>query len=487
MRNPTRIDRINTRNRIETERTGLRVVDVPTADQLDQRLPEIDPKIEFCNARDDEHPAIRDFLVSVFQGPSTKEYRHTLEAPRYESLDRLLLKRHDEIVAHLQLVHRTIQFGDFRVPSIDIRHLGTLPEYRSKGLASRLLHHAEYDTNLHGALLATVNATSPTYFLSRGWVPWMIHSESSASPRSLLAELGLPSLNPTPELRRSANEKISIRLWRRHELDALRRLFDSEKATRYGGLARDESDWNWLISGQGYDRIYVAVRKSQQSAAMQLISDDDDTVTMHADEGNIIGYAVIRHDHIVEMIAEPETGAAVALLKHACADCIENGHSSIRIDAAPEDPIHDQFQAASGIHRQRQQRNGSMLLAKLIRPVEFLRRMSDVLLNRAVQQGLSLPQQLGIAIGPGVSARTVRINLSKRSVNVVEGKLPTDCLSLDLQGFNMLLLGQANISELIKGQRAYATTRAALDMGLALFPNLPGWRMPWGALLPLER
>ena len=315
----------------------------------------------------------------------------------------------------------------------------------------------------------------------------MIHSESSASPRSLLAELGLPSLNPTPELRRSANEKISIRLWRRHELDALRRLFDSEKATRYGGLARDESDWNWLISGQGYDRIYVAVRKSQQSAAMQLISDDDDTVTMHADEGNIIGYAVIRHDHIVEMIAEPETGAAVALLKHACADCIENGHSSIRIDAAPEDPIHDQFQAASGIHRQRQQRNGSMLLAKLIRPVEFLRRMSDVLLNRAVQQGLSLPQQLGIAIGPGDSARTVRINLSKRSVNVVEGKLPTDCLSLDLQGFNMLLLGQANISELIKGQRAYATTRAALDMGLALFPNLPGWRMPWEDLAPLER
>ena len=249
MRNETRIDCIKTRDRSETERAGLRLADVPTADQLDQN-PRLDPKIEFCTARDDEHQAIHNFLVSVFQGPSARQYQHTLDAPRYESLDRLLLKRHDEIVAHLQLVHRTIQFGDFRVPTIDIRHLGTLPEYRSKGLASRLLHHAEYDTNLHGALLATVNATSPLYFLRRGWVPWMIHSESSANPRSLLAELGLPSLDPTPELRRSTKSEISIRLWRRHELDALQRLFNSERATRYGGLARDESDWNWLISGK---------------------------------------------------------------------------------------------------------------------------------------------------------------------------------------------------------------------------------------------
>ena len=488
MRETVSIDRIKSRNRIpHNPRTDLRIFDVPRADQLQQARPETDPAIEFCMASDNEHAAIHRFLVSVFQEPSAAEFQHALDAPRYESLDRLLLKRENEIVAHLQLAHRTIQFGDYRVPTIDIRHLGTLPEYRSKGLASRLLYHAEHDTNLHGALLATVDARSPVYFLQRGWVPWMMHSESLASPRSLLAELSLPSLNPDAQLRRADKHEISIRLWRRHELGALRRLYDDQRATRYGGLARDESDWNWLISGKGYDRIYVAVRRQRQSAAMQLIQHEEDTVIMHGDESDIVGYAVVRHDHIVEMVAEPDSGGAVALLRHICGDCIENGHSSIRIDAAPQDLVHEQFQSASGIHRLRQQRDGSMLLAKLIRPVEFLRRMSDVLWNRAVTQDLDLPHQLGIAIGPGESARTVRINLSKKQVSVVEGKLPVDCLTLDLQGFNMLLLGQANISELIRGQRAYATTRTALDLGLALFPNLPGWRMPWEDLPPLER
>ena len=177
---------------------------------------------------------------------------------------------------------------------------------------------------------------------------------------------------------------IRDRLWRRHELGALRRLYDGQKATRVGGLARDESDWHWLISGGGYDRIYVATRASAAE-----FNPDVDTVIMGS-EDDIIGYAVVRHDRIVELIAEPGTDASISLIKHVCGDCVEAGHNTIQLDADPNDPLHDQFQAASGIHRQRQQRNGRMLLAKILRPVEFLRRLSDVIWTRAQNSGCLL-------------------------------------------------------------------------------------------------
>lgn len=467
----------------------MSIFDLLKVGQVPESLGTCQTGFEFHTASDDDHGAIQQFLTSVFQEPTRLRFQHDIDAPRYESLDRLLLRHRGEIAAHLQLVHRTLQFGDLRVPSIDVRHLGTLPEFRSQGLGSRLLHHAEHDINLHGALLATVNARSPMYFLRRGWVPWLSHCESSASPRSLLAELSLPPRDAETDAPTDSSNVI-IRLWRRHELAALRRLFDNQNSQRFGGLARDESDWHWLISGAGYDRIYVAVRNQATDTPTKWISPltesfdpEADTVIMPGREEDIIGYAVVRHDHIVELVAEPNTSAAVALIKHVCADCVESGHSTLRLDADPNDALHDQFLAASGIHRQRQQRNGRMLLAKLLRPVEFLRRLSDVLWTRSQQAEVAAPAQLGIAVG----SRHVRINVGKKNVSVVEGKLPVDSLQLDMQGFNMLLLGQANISELIKAERAYATTRTALELGQKLFPNLPGWRMPWEDLSPLAR
>ncbi len=447
-------------------------------------------EFEMTPAEPSDHGEIYRFLTTVEQGPTRGQFRHDNEAPRYESLDRLLIRRNLNIVAHLQLAHRNLRFGDMVVPTIDIRHLAALPEFQSHRLVTRLLDAVQFETNLHGALLCTVNAQTPGCFLKRGWVPWLQHCQSTVSPRSLLSELQQPQPQPRSPHRRSGarGPRVTIRPWRRHELDSLIRLFAAESAFRFGAVERDSSDWEWLIHGKGFDRIYVAVehRASPEPRwphGPATVSVDRGMSGSLTDDGEIIGYAVMRHNRVVELVGRPDTDAMQALLTRACRECIENGHHTLHLDAAPDDPIHDWFQAAGGVHRQLPQKDGRMLMARLLRPWEFLKRLSPLLHARAMQANIQPVCQLGIAVGD----EHFRLNIGRKQANVVSGKIPVDTLTLDSQGLSMLLLGQADIPQLIRCDRAYASTRNALELSKSLFPMVPGWRMPWDDLAPLDR
>jgi len=424
----------------------------------------IGEEFQLSTATEKDHDGIHRFLVSVFQSPSAIEFEHTLEAPRYEPLDRLLFKRHGEIVAHVQLHHQTLQFGDLSVPTIDVRHLATLPEYRSLGLASRLMQAVENDTNLHGAVLATVRATTPKYFSDQGWVPWLSHCYSTASPRALISQLELPDeVEEERDWRESPKPKLVVRHWRRNELSALRRLYATNASRRYGGLARDEADWQWLISGQGCDFIYVASENGHSLPVEELTSKD------------IVGYAVVKDGRVVELVSQPNTDAARQLLIRMSSDAIEEGRHIVELDAAPDSSLHLPFLGAGGRCRRFQAMNGRTLMAKLFRPDEFLQKLRLALTRRAIKAGVELPSALGVRVG----FRCFTIKVGKRQATIVNGDVGGHQLELDARTYNSMLLGQQDLPQLIEAGRAKASSSQAAALAAALFPRFPTWRMPW--------
>ena len=417
-----------------------------------------------ASARD--HEAVHQFLVTVFQRPTSVQFHHALEAPRYEPLDRLLFKFHGEIVAHVQLCHRVLQFGDLSIPTIDLRQLGTLPEFRAQGLASKLLSAIENETNLHGALLATVRTSAPEYFQFNGWTPWLHCCYSSASPRSLIAQLELlqPGEDidgPRRHLPAPATQKMSIRLWRRNELDALRRLYAVHAPNRYGGIDRDESDWQWLIAGHGYDRIDVAIRPL--AADVEPTSDD------------IVGYAVVRDGSVYELMAEPGTDASRQLLVRICADAIESGRHSIEMHASANSPLHAVFEKADGRHRHSDTDGDRTFMAKLLRPYDFLERLRKPFAQRAQKAGLKSSMSLGIRIG----SLQLLLKVGRRQVTIANGDLGQTHIAVEATDFTSLLLGQTDILRLLDSNRASASDKYAIEVAKVLFPKLPTWRMPW--------
>src|SRR5262249_56219795 len=92
--------------------------------------------------RSGDHASIYHMLLAVFQGPSRDEFHAQTEDPFYEPSDRLLVKRGFRVLAHLQLTRRTMEFGSLRLPVAGVHWLGTLPEFRKQGFATRLLADA---------------------------------------------------------------------------------------------------------------------------------------------------------------------------------------------------------------------------------------------------------------------------------------------------------------------------------------------------------
>lgn len=416
--------------------------------------------LELAPACESDHPAVLEFLQSIFHEPSSVEFQHNIRRPRYEPLDRLLLKQDEEIVAHVQLSHRPLQWGSIEIPSIDVRHLATLPEFRSRGLAASLLDAMHTDVDLHGALIATIRTQTPEYFLQRDWIPWLRHCHSSTSPRRLLAELAERSES-------TQQSDHDVRHWRRNELDAIRALYRIDQSERFGGITREEEDWKWLVSRRGFDYIYVARPNDQ-------IEDLDGEA--------ILGYAVVVDGNVVELAEKPGSGACASLLTRVCRDAIDEGRHSVTMHAATNNPIHGWFREAYGQTEYASLDDGRYLMARILQPVEFLRRMRPVLLARAVQAGVEMPFELGIHPSGCTNTSPLRIHVNRRRVAITDSAAANAKVTLGPSDFHRLLLGECSIDRLVAAKRAAVDCQQALESARILFPEQAGWRMPWDDL-----
>jgi predicted acetyltransferase len=409
---------------------------------------------ELAPARAGDHPEIYQFLLAVFQAPSREEFHAVQDEPSYDPGQRLLIKREGRIAAHLQLSRRNLCFGGLCLPIAQMHWLGTLPEFRSRGYATRLLHRAEQEMRTSGVVLGVLRTRIPQFFRPAGWAVCGRQSYSLTRARDILARL---AAEPGPR------SPLSIRLWRHVELPSLMRIYAQNTARGYGPLERSEAYWRWLISRKAFDHIIVAIHGRDR---MELTDTN----------APIVGYAVVCQDRVVELLTSPDHPAAAAqLLARACGDSIERNRQTIAVEAPPGDPLHRIVVEAGGMTNASESDGSEVQMVKILNPAQFVRAIEPELVERARAANLPPVCELGLFIEGTRQVLTV----TRRGVRLSTGRLGRSYLALKDNEFTRMLLGHNDVVESVQQERIIPSTQIALETARALFPRLPLWRPKW--------
>ncbi|MEQ8787565.1 MAG: GNAT family N-acetyltransferase [Pirellulaceae bacterium] len=433
--------------------------DAPQHDAAPYDAPPVEP------AGPGDHPLIYQLLRTVFHAPSDSEFHAQLDHPRYEPTHRLLVRRRGAPAAHLRACPREIRFGGVDLAADYLADLACLPEFRRRGFATALLAAAEREAARHAADLLLLRTSLPAFYAARGWIVCGRHCYSSAPPRNILAMLSTlaaeKQAEKTVSVRESTAPRLRVRLWRHIEQERIMQLYADAAAASYGALVRSEAYWHWLLCRRGYDHIYVAVERAADEPA--------------AEEEVIVGYAVMHRGRIVELVAQQQRGdVKAALLARACGDAIERDEHSVRFDGPPGDPLHAMFQQADGVHRWREVDGDLVHMVKVLDPLRLVRRLADLLHQRAREAALTRPFELGV----DCEGNRFCLVGTRRSVRIETGRLGRSYLTCSPSGLTQLLLGHHDASSALAAEHCTASTRTAETVAAALFPRLPLWYPP---------
>jgi len=416
-------------------------------------------EIRLVQGRSGDHASVYHMLLAVFQGPSRDEFHLQAEDPFYEPSDRLLVKRGFRVISHLHVTHRSMLFGRLTLPIAGIHWLGTLPEFRNQGLATSLLRESHRRLAADGALLGLLRTRAPRFFHRAGWAVCGRHSFSQAKGREVLGNLHA-------EYASKLARPLSIRLWRHVEMTALMRLYRQNTAAAYGPLDRTEAFWRWLIGRKAYDSLLVAL-------------DGPDKLELEENVAPIVGYAVLRQERVVELLSVPgHPTANYQLLARACGDAMERDRQDLFFHAPPHHPLHRLVCGAGGTLHNQESEQSEVFMVNVVDPQKFLTVLAPELESRAKSAGVSRESELGLQVDDA----KWRLVYSRRGFRVRTGNLGRNYLTMNRAEFTRLVLGHGQVRETALAGRIQASSRAALDLAEALFPNLQLWFPIWDDL-----
>ena len=453
------------RNRARGQQVALHASEPDSSLAVRGDEPETVDGFHTVPARPGDHHLIHRLLVSVLHQPTQAEFQAEQEDPFYEPTDRLLVKRGHQIVAHAHLVKRDLCFGNCRWPVAIVSDFAVAPEFQGRRCGSRLLRAAEQNMQQEGATLGVLRTRTPEFFQDRGWCVCLRHSYSVAGARRILSYLRENETQSQDPLKPDA-PPLNIRIWRHVEQAALIRLYEADVSNVHGPIMRSDSYWRWLISRRAYDRIYVAIN-------------GPDKIELDDSCDPIVGYAVMKEGRILELVRDPAwPQAGSQLLARACRDAIEHDLHDVRLDAAPNDPLHAVLAAAGGNQFYHEAQNGEVFMVKLFDPLGFLRSLEPTLQQRVKASSHRLPVELGLNLNGEKYTLAVR----QRSVKLLPGRLGRSYLECGWAELTQLMLGHLDVLSAIQAERIHASTRVAGDLAGTLFPQLPIWRPPWDEL-----
>ena len=412
------------------------------------------------HGRAGDHPAVRHLLQTVFQAKSAVAFQSQIDDPLYEPSDRLLVKRGRRLLAHVHIAKRSMYFARQKIAIAEIESLATSPENRRRGFATQLLNAARGQAIEDGGLIATLSTRSPSLFARDGFFECGRPSYSQADVRSVLAHMPVEE----PSLLGRQRTPLNLRLWRRFELPALMRLYRQNMESLIGPLHRSEAYWRWLISREAFDQIVIAI-------------DGPDRLSLEEGDSPIVGYAVVKGDQILELMAKPgHPTVARQLLARVCGDAIEHDFNSLVLHAPPQEPLHELLVLSGGsYHCRASAQQDTFMVSPLVEVATLLQRVCGELHMRAKAAELSRPCRLGLQLDD----EKFCLQLTRRSVKVEPGALGRNFLRASQADFLRLLLGHHHLDDAIARGQIKCSTRPATEIARAVFPNASLWRPPW--------
>jgi predicted N-acetyltransferase YhbS len=408
-----------------------------------------------------DHLAVHHFLRNVFQAPSSREFQTQQDEPTYEPRDRLLVKHRDRVVAHLRLLRREMRFGACHLPITCIADMATAPEHRRRGYASALLALAEQRMREEGSVLGVLRTRKIDFYRKRGWVVCGRHSYSVAAPHAILSHLveREPATRLPVRKTGQAAGPLHVRYWRRVEQDGLTRLYAGDSGHAYGAFLRTDPGWQWIISRQAYDRIYVAVEGSPRLEPCGSSS-------------RIVGYAVVKAGRILELITSPRRpDAAEQLLARVGGDAIEMDVRELRLDGPPGHHLHKTFRDSGGHYQGGTVDQGYATMVRLIDLPQLASLLHVELVTRAQAAGMRIPLELGLRAG----GQQYVLRVDAAHSRILAGQATRGFLQCRLDHLCPLLLGHFDVVAAASRGDLIASSQQVVEQIRALLPRLPFW------------
>lgn len=399
-----------------------------------------------------DHALIREFLLKTGTSAVETDFSHWLDDPTYEPSDRLLVRLGDQIIGHVHVVRRIMLWGGERVSTAGLQDLAVLPEYEGSDCRRQLLLAATAQAKDDGALVATTRGNCSLILQELDWILCTGHAMTQASARDVLAYL-------TP-IETSGRHRMAsrVRPWRRIEMQEVMSIYRAATKYRYGTLWRSEPYWHWLLGRNLHDQILVAERPTEPGRPAV-----------------VVGYAMIRRDHVIGLATLPGyEEATAALLLHACRDVIERGFQTITVYLPCDDQTHDMMLTAGGRYIPGVDTPTGELLLQLLDGDGWVRGLSTLWQRRASVAKLSRPCEIVF----DTDRQRIRFTLSRRGGRLTDAKDASPDVSCSRVDFNRLLVGQLLLQEAIDDQRIRVFSDYAETILRALFHYTLAWQSP---------
>jgi len=222
-----------------------------------------------------------------------------------------------------------------------------------------------------------------------------------------------------------------------------------------------------LLNRHSFEQVYVAI-------------DGPKKLTIESGFNAIVGYAIVKHGRILELMTDDSRDDIVPdLLERICSDVIEQKDVPVRLDAPDGDLLHDLMKNTGGEFLRRTVVGGEVILSKVFNPLTLLKQVRHLLNNRAQAANVKLPASLGLVL----DGKAYTLTLTPRSAKVTRGKSGKSFITLSKSVFSQLLLGVYSADDAIHANELEASTNVAEQLAKTIFRQLPGHIPPLDDLL----
>lgn len=188
--------------------------------------------------------------------------RFILNDPFYSPELVRVVEEDGRIVSSVRIFERELYGRERHLRLAGIGNVGTLPEYRGRGLATALLQDALLTMEKRGADISILFTGSPAFYERVGWLRYPLRGVVFSSPRP-------SSYEPRYRLRSFTPES-------KEELDAITQLYEKTYSSTTGPVRRTQDYWTrwvvdwrwetaevWLATSSGNVIGYIAVEPAE--------------------------------------------------------------------------------------------------------------------------------------------------------------------------------------------------------------------------------
>ncbi len=422
----------------------------------------------------EDNPLVLQLLVQAYQSPRADDFQSRLDEPLTLPSDRLLLRRAERLIGHVQVSKFVGWFHGQRCPLARLQDFVTLPEYRSVDYDTPLLEVAESVAVSEGAIVGFLRTDRPEWFEQQGWSCCRGQGHTRANTRAILSHLDAQQSKC-----KKTTSSIEVRTWRHFELDSILKLYQQLSIGMWGTLQRSLETWQWLVGRKAHDQILIAVEPSADKLNEDTSEDDlPEEIDPHR-QIDIVGYAIVRDSCIVEMLTLPGHAAVRSmLLLQACRDAIDHDHHFVSLHTPAADPMHELLVTAGGSWIADSGASSGQAMIKLLAPDRWIERLYPVLQERAREAGIRPPLEIDFAVGE----KHQRLTLTRRSARLEPIARSSSAVQCDWLALQDLLTSNLTFPEAVVEGRLRTPHLSILRILAALFPPKLLWQSPFPLL-----